>query len=83
MVLLEKLTVSQLAMKFRTFYGPGRFIITFTRDGHLFLSLARSIQSMPTFHFLKNHFNIVLPSTPWSSMWYGSLRFPHQIYTHQ
>ena len=32
----------------------------------------------PTFHFLKIHRNIILPSTPGSLMWSHSLTFPHQ-----
>ena len=46
-VLLEKLTSFQLVKKFPTFYGNCRLIIAFISARHLFLSWARSIQSMP------------------------------------
>ena len=36
----------------------------------------------PTSHFLKNHFNIILPSTPGSSKWSFSIKFPHQYPVH-
>ena len=46
-VLLEKLTCFQLVKKFPAFYGTRKFITAFTSACHLFLSLARSIQSIP------------------------------------
>ena len=50
---------SPRAVKFPALYGIRKFIITFTRPHHLFLIWARSIQSKPSFHFLKIHFNLI------------------------
>jgi hypothetical protein len=71
-VLLEKLTVPQLVKKFPTFYGTRKFITAFTGARHLSLSWASSVHN-PTSHFLKIHFNIILPSTPGSPQWSLSL----------
>jgi len=46
-VLLEKLTGSQLVKKFPAFYETRRFITAFTTARHLSISLAGSIQSIP------------------------------------
>ena len=47
-VLPEKLTRPKLLKKFPACHGNRRFITVFTRARHLFLSWARSIQSMPS-----------------------------------
>ena len=54
-------------------------ITAFTTARHLLLSWASSIQSMPPSHFLKIHFNIILPSTPGSSRWLLPSGFPTKI----
>ena len=76
---LEKLTDSLLVKKLTAFYGTWRFITTFTSALQLYLSLARSILFHAlTSHFLNINLNIILPSTPGSSEWAHSLRFPHK-----
>ena len=59
-------------------YETRRFISAFTTARHLSLFWARSIQSTPPSHFLKNYLNIILPTTPGSSKWSLPHIFPHQ-----
>ena len=77
-VLLEKLTVPQLAKKFLAFYGTRRFIAAFTKVRNLSHPQPDQSHSFPSSHLLNIHFNIILTSTPGSSKWYLPLRFPHQ-----
>ena len=76
---LEKLTGFQLVKKFPVFYGTRKFITSFTSARHLSLPWARSVKSIPpTSHILKIYLNIILPSTPVSSMWSLANRFPNR-----
>jgi len=82
-VLLEKVTGSQLVKKFPTFYGTRRFNTAFIRAHHLSLSCATSVQFMPP-HPNSWRYNLILPShlTPGSSKWFISFRFPHQYHVY-
>ena len=68
--------VLQLVKKFPAFYGTRKSIQKYPPP-FLILSQLDPIHS-PTFHLLMIHLNIILQSTPGSSKWSLSLRFPHQ-----
>ena len=78
-VLHEQLTVPQLVKEFPAVCAIWSFITIFTSACHLSLILSHSnpVQS-PHPTFFKIHFNIILPSTPWSCKWYIFVRFSHQ-----
>jgi len=70
MVLLEKLTGSQLVKKLHAFYGTPRFITAVTSARHLTLYWASSIHSIPPHPtywrstlILSSHLHLGLPSS--------------------
>ena len=67
-LLPERITCPQLAKKFPAL----------TTLYNLSLSWSRSVHSIPTFQFLKIHFNIILPTTHGSSKWSLFLRYSYQ-----
>jgi len=60
------------------------FLTAFTSARYLYLSWARSIQSMPPprlpTHFFKIRVNIILPATSRSSNWFSSLGYPKKTH---
>jgi len=79
-VLLQNLTVAQLAKKFPTFYGTWTFITVFTTAFHWSLSWARCTQPTPSqpiplrsIQILYLHLLLVLPSCLFPS------GFPYKI----
>ena len=59
------------------FYGTQQFLADFTTAGHLIISSARWIQSMPSYP-VKDATNTIFPSVPRSSKWFLLFRFLHQ-----
>jgi hypothetical protein len=72
--LLEKLPIVQLLENFPAFNGTRRFITAVTYALHRCLSWARSLPS----YLSKIHYNIVHPSTSWSSQWSLPFWLSHQ-----
>ena len=76
--LSEMITGHETVKKFPIFYGNRRYITAFTNSRHLFLCWASSVHLITSSHFLKIHFNPILPSSPRSAKWFLFLKFPHQ-----
>jgi len=64
-VLLKKLTVSQIVKIFPSLYGTTSFITAFTTSLRLLVNWATSIKSMLTSHYLYINFNINFSSKHW------------------
>jgi len=89
---LEKLKVVQLISNLPTFFGTWRIITMFTRAHHFSLSLARWIQTIPSYHIsvgsiiISSHLCLSLQSGPCPSGTHTKLimhfcSFPCMSYT--
>ena len=77
-VLHEKLTYSEPVNLFSAFYETRQFISAYTLPSPVpLLVQITPVHAFPS-HFLKIHFNIILPSLQGSSKWSISLKHPHQ-----
>ena len=81
-VLLGKLTGSAASQEIIRIFGIRKFITVLTSACHLYLSQPTPSSPQNPSHFLKIHFNIILPSGSGSPHWSFSLRFPHQNPAH-
>ena len=77
-VLLEKLTGFQLVKKFPAFMGPGSLLPHSQVPTICPCPEPDQSSPRPTSHFLKIHFNIILPSMLGVFNWSFSLGFTHQ-----
>jgi hypothetical protein len=72
---LQKLIAPQLVKKFPSHCGTQNFITAFMSPFVPVLNQTNPFQALQSY-FVNTHFNIILPSTPRSSSWSLSVRFP-------